>query len=292
MRTLDFLLPVACVAGIGCSAPVVSSAEGDAEASAPANAVVLIERTVSAGESTRAEAVARFVRMRAGTVDEEALRMVGAAIDFPAMGTCAPLLAARAPEPENGAARAVELVDLGVIGIEANGTRVSLQPRRLPDIVDLVSGVVYSSRAPAPEALPAEAAYVLRASGRADLDMPPFAATATAPSEPADLVVAGQDARLPGGLALSADEPAELSWGAGSVDDVVYVDLTQSSAQGPKNVRCLFDDTGRAVIAQTSFSEGDGTMAIHRLHRESFQARGIEAGEIRFDFARVVSFRR
>jgi hypothetical protein len=292
MRTLDFALPVVLVAGIGCSAPVVTSAEADAEASSTTAAVVLIERTVSPGESARAEAVARFVRMHGGAVDDEVLRMVGAAIDFPAMGTCAPLLAARAPEPENGALQAVELVDLGTIAVEANGAKVSLQARRLPDIVDLVSGVVYSSRAPAPEALPADTAYVLRASGRPDLDVVPFAASAIAPSEPGELVVAGQDARTPGGLVLAPDMPADLSWGAGSLEDVIYVDVAQSSASGARNVRCLFDDTGRAVIAATSFTEGDGTMTIHRLHRESFQARGIDTGEIRFDFARVVSFRR
>jgi len=292
MRALDYTLPLLCIAGLGCSAPVVTSAEADAEASAQPTAVVLIERTVSAGESARAEAVARFVRLRGGTVDDEALRMVGAAIDFPAMGTCAQLGVARAREPETGAARTVELVNLGAITVEANGARLYLQPRRLPDIVDLVSGVVYSTRAPAPEALPAETSYVLRASGRPDLDLAPFAAVATAPSEPSDLLVAGQDARTPGGLVIAPEAPTELSWGAGGPEDVIYVDVTQSAATGPRNVRCLFDDAGRAIIGAASFTEGDGTMTVHRLHRESFQARGIDAGEIRFDFARVVTFRR
>ncbi len=295
MRVLEFALPLLCVAGFGCSAPVVTSAEADAEASSTTAAVVLVERTVSAGESARAEAVARFVRMRGGPIDEEALRMVGAALDFPPMGTCAAqhdVYAPRAPEQDNRGVQSVELVDLGAIAIEANGARVSLQARRLPDIVDLVSGVVYSSRASAPEALPPEMAYALRANGRPDLDVAPFAAFATAPSEPAELVVAGQDARTPGGLVLSPDTTTELSWAAGSADDVVYVDVNQSSSAGPRNVRCLFDDAGRAVIAASSLSDGDGTMTVHRLHRESFLARAIDAGEIRFDFARVVSFRR
>jgi len=292
MRAHDYALPLLCVAGLGCSAPVVTSAEADAEASAQATAVVLIERTVSAGDNARAEAVARFLRIHGGAVDEEALRMVGAAIDFPAMGTCASLGAARAPVPATGATRTVELVNLGAITVEANGARVQMQPRRLPDIVDLVSGVVYSTRAPAAEALPADTSYILRASGRPDLDVPPFAAVATAPNEPVDLVVAGQDARRPGGLTLAPDGPTEISWGAGGPDDVVYVDVTQSAATGLRNTRCLFDDAGRAVIAASAFTEGDGTMTVHRLHREAFQARGIDTGEIRFDFARVVSFRR
>ena len=36
----------------------------------------------------------------------------------------------------------------------------------------------------------------------------------------------------------------------------------------------------------------EGTLAVHRLHREAFHARGVEPGEVRFDFARVVAFAR
>jgi hypothetical protein len=230
--------------------------------------------------------------MRGGPVDDEALRMVGAAIDFPPVGTCASMVATRASASENGATREVELVNLGAITVEANGARLYLQPRRLPDIVDLVSGVVYSSRAPDHEALPAEAPYVLRASGRPDVDMSPFSVTATAPGDLGALVVSGQDARAPGGVALAPGAQADLSWAAGDPDDLVYVDVTEPTTPGPRNVRCLFDDAGRAVIGATVLGDGDGTMVIHRLHREAFSARGLDAGEIRFDFARVVSFRR
>jgi hypothetical protein len=33
-----------------------------------------------------------------------------------------------------------------------------------------------------------------------------------------------------------------------------------------------------------------GTIAVHRLHHEAFRAHGVDPGEVRFDFARVVSF--
>jgi hypothetical protein len=299
-----------CAVGIGCSAPVGAAAavEGSIEASPSSTAVVLIERTVSSGESARAEAVARFLRMRGGPVDDEALRMVGAATDFPAVGACAPLSPAKAPE---SVARAVELVDVGSVSIEVNGVALSMPPRRLPDILDLVSGVVYSTRAPEPEALPSGATYVLRASGHAsangDQDLPPFVVSAVAPialgassmlvtSGDTDLLlVGGQDVKTPGGIVLSSDAPVELAWEAGSPEDVVYVDVTQalaSTTPATRSVRCMFGDVGRAVLTPTALAEGEGTLAIHRLHRESFQARGIDAGEIRFDFARVVSFRR
>jgi hypothetical protein len=194
--------------------------------------------------------------------------------------------------PESGPARAVLLVDVGTIGLEANGMRTALQARRLPDIVDLVSGVVYSTRAADPEAFPEGAAYVLRAAGRPEFDLVPFTVSATAPREPEDLRIADQDARDAGGLVLPADSAASLAWRAGNRDDVVYVDVSPSGQPGTNNVRCLFEDIGHAVIGATALTSDDGTLTVHRLHRETFQAAGIDAGEIRFDFARTVSFRR
>jgi hypothetical protein len=290
MRLPFLAFSLLCVAGIGCSAPLASSAEPDAEMSSSSAAVVLVERTVSVDDNARAEAVARFVRMRSGAVDDDALLMVGAAIEFPALGTCAPLAAAR--PAESGPARAVQLVDVGTIGLEANGLRTSLQARRLPDIVDLVSGVVYSTRAPDPDTFPSDTAYVLRATGRPELDLAPFTVFATAPREPDELRVAGQDPHAPGGLVLPSDTATSLTWTAGNREDVVYVDVTQSAASGPSSVRCLFEDAGHAVIAATAMTNDDGTLTVHRLHRETFQTAGIDAGEIRFDFARTVSFRR
>jgi hypothetical protein len=300
-----------CALGVGCSAPVgAATSPGTAEASpeavsASSSAVVLIERTVSSGESARAEAVARFLRMRSGAVDDDALRMVGAAIDFPTVGACAPLSAAKAPEDSAARVepRAVELVDVGFVSVEVNGVGLSLPPRRLPDIVDLVSGVVYSTRASDPEALPSDATYVVRASGHfglgGDSDLGPFVASAIAPvalGETEALLVGGQDVKAPGGVALTSDAPVELAWRGGNPEDVVYVDVTalpQTAATSipTRGVRCMFSDAGRAVLSPAAFADGDtGTLSIHRLHREAFQARGIDTGEIRFDFARVVAW--
>jgi hypothetical protein len=301
MRVNLLTLPLLCSASasLACSAPVSATSEGPTEASSsgsPSTAVVLIERTVTGGESARAEAVARFVRMRSGLVDDEALRLVGAATDFPPSGSCA--LLSDIKVPESVGARAVELVDVGTISVEANGgSSLSLLPRRLPDIVDLVSGVVYSTRASDPDSLPSDAAYVLRAGGRLGLsaggdEFVPFVATAKAPAELGDLRIAGQDAKTQGGLALSSDAPVDVVWGVGSPDDTIYIDVAEGASSGVHSVRCTFGDVGHAVLSPATLADGDGTLAIHRLHREAFQARGIDSGEIRFDFARVVAFRR
>jgi hypothetical protein len=325
MRVLRSRLPsflassALCAVGIGCSAPVgAAGAASASEGSEPSSAaVVLIERTAPSSEGARAEhveIVARFLRMRSGPVDDDALRMVGANVDFPAVGECSTVnKASNGREPESGSARAVELVDMGTVAIEANGVAVSLPARRLPDILDLVSGVVYSTRVTDPETLPSDATYVLRASGPvstgADTDFQALAVSAAAPlalGENDTLAVGGQDVKSSGGIALSTDTPVDVSWGAGNPEDLVYVDVTQSpgaplapAASTPRTVRCVFADVGHATLPVAALTpiaavpDGDGPfqgiLAIHRLHRESFQARGIDTGEIRFDFARVVT---
>jgi hypothetical protein len=285
MRKTYVVLLALAVPMFGCSATVAGSPEADAEATSPSTAVVVVERTVGPDDGARVAAVARFVRMRAGAVDEYALRMVGASVELPALGECAASQSNEASAP----ARAVELLDIGAVFLEVAGARASLQPRRLPDIVDLVSGVVYSTRVSDADALPSRGAYVLRAAGNAELA--PFVVTATAPGETAELRVAGQDARSPSGVLLDGATSTELTWDAGNADDLVYVDVSRAPSQA-QSVRCLFGDTGRAALASSLFDTGDGTVTVHRLHRETFRARGIDVGEIRFDFARTVAYSR
>jgi hypothetical protein len=268
----------------GCTTSVEPAAgEPAAEVSTTATAVVVVEgSTTSDGTSARTEAVARFVRARSGAVDDEALRMVGAAVDFPAMQSCGAISSTRA-----SASRALSLLDVGGVTLFAGDGVAALQPRQLPDVADLVSGVVYSARA---EALPSKSDYLLRVDGAPGSDVPAFAVSATSPGEPDDVRIGGDDGRA-GAAWVALGGPTELTWEPGNGDDVIYVDLAATAAA--PSTRCLFDDVGRATLPATAFGAiADGTVAVHRLHRESFRAHGVDPGEVRFDFARVVSFAR
>src|SRR5439155_6387963 len=130
--------------------------------------------------------------------------------------------------------------------------------------------------------------------GSPELDVMPFAVSATAPGEPSELRIAGQDARAVAGVAIGASGPVELTWEAGAPEDSLYVDVAGgAAAPALPTVRCLFADSGRANIPAAAFSGIDeGALTVHRLHRESFRARGVDPGEVRFDFARVVAISR
>ncbi len=300
-------LTVACSANLAAATDTV-----DADSNAT-SAVVVVERTVGVGDA-RASAVARFVRMRAGAVDEDALRLVGATVDFPALGTCVTGVAGAKAPGASGATtvgsgpsaspnpRAVELLDVGAMSLEANGLRTNLQARQIPDVVDLLSGVVYATPAADADALPARSVYVLRAAGSLELDVAPFAVSASAPDEPMNVRISGQDAGPDNGgvvqvpSALANDAPIDVSWEAGSSDDFVYFDVSGEPGvklEAQASARCLFLDVGQAALTTAAFGDTtSGTITIHRLHREPFRVKGVDSGEVRFDFARVVAFSR
>ena len=341
--------PLFACAQVACSAPVVVPGGGSssdplvlragAEGTSTA-ALVVLERTVTArgvaagsnaadsDGTAHASAVARFIKMRVGSVDDQALRMVGATLDLPALGTCAPA-GSSATDSMSGdaelssdfdAPRAVELLDVGALSIEAleaNGAQTTLEARSLPDIVDLVTGVLYSARSSAPDTdgLPSRGSYLLRAAGSsvtadAEHSVPSFTVAATAPGEPSELRIGGQDARDEAGVTLDAGAAVDLRWSAsdltGVSDDVVYVELISApvtsgvtsglTSGGPTSkraatVRCLFADRGSAAIPASAFRVADqespatqagatgkemtrGTIVVHRIHRETFQVAG------------------
>jgi len=241
------------LAATGCSAVVAgSSSEGDAQ-SASVTGVVVVEKTAT-DDAARGEVSARFVRVR-GAADDDALRLVGAALDLPAVGECS---SAGLPA---ATARAVELLDVGSVSIESAGQKTNLVGRQVPDVVDLVSGTVYSARVDARDAVQ----VLVGGSG----DVPAFSLRAEAPDAPSDVRVAP----LAGGF--------DVSWAAGA--DAIYMDVGGS--------RCAFTDDGRAFVPAGVVGDA-ATISLHRVRREKLSIPGLDGGELRFDFARAVALAR
>jgi len=267
-------------AALGCAGAVSGATEGvDAEAVTTTSAVVAVERTADSTEGSRAEASARFIRVVAPASTDEALRAIGASLDLPASGSCASITSlAGAPATT---APVVELLDVGGITLEADGVETRLAARQLPDVTDVVSGVVYA-RATDPSLLPTSTRYVIHVAGGQGLE--PFVLTAAAPGDPGDVHVAGED--VPGTLVASG-ATVDLSWPVATelADDVVYVDVR------PNGVRCVLDGAspGHGSVS-TLFLDDAGTLVLHRLRRQALSARGIDSGEVRFDFARTIAY--
>jgi hypothetical protein len=269
----------------GCTGAVSDpAAPVDAEPSTT-SAVVIVDRTIDPSGGPRAEASARFVRVSAPSSIRDALRAIGATVDLPAPGTCVSL-AVLAGGAATGAAAAprVELVDVGAVSLEVSGRETHLVPRQLPDVTDVVTGVVYARGAEA-ALFPAASRYVVHVNGGPEVD--PFEVSATAPADPADVRIAGED---PTGLTVPAGTPVEVDWAPGASDDSLFVDMQ------PAAVRCTLDSgqhstppLARATLPASLVDEA-GTLVVHRMHREALVARGLEGGELRFDFSRSVAY--
>lgn len=283
MRLSLVALIVTAPAALGCTGAVAGADGVDAEPASRTNAVVAVERTSDPVDGVQAQASARFLRVSATTSTDEALSAVGAGLELPAVGTCAAVgTLDQTPTSAAGSAPTVELVNVGTVSLEAAGGQTVLWPRQLPDVTDVVSGVVYARAAADPSAFPPSTRYLVRVGGDG---LAPLEMVAWAPGPADDIRVAGEDA----GQVLASSAAIDLSWTTSSGgDDLVYVDVS------PHDVRCVFGDTGSASLS-TVFLDEQGALVVHRLHREwtsGWATQGIENAEVRFDFARRVGYTR
>jgi hypothetical protein len=268
-----------------CTATVSGSdVAGDAERTTT-SAIVVVERTADPAGGAHVGASARFVRVASASSANEAMRAIGATFDLPMRGSCAPLASLGGSVALDDPAPFVELIDVGSVSLEVNGSETRLVPRQLPDVTDIVSGVVYA-RAPDPAALPSDSRYVVHVGGGSFL--PSFDASAMAPAAPSDIRVAGEDAS---GAVLTGEGPVQLSWIADAVTDNIYVDVQ------PGGIRCVLKDERGDLdplhgSVPASVFDDAGLLVIHRLHREALHATGLDGGELRFDFARTLAYRR
>lgn len=272
MRSL--LLAALSLAAVGCSLPGATDAPDAAEqTSSTATAVVVVERTSGPGEAVRGDTlIARFVRVSQGAVDDQVLRMAGASWNLPAVGTCSASVDAVSAASDTQS-REVQLLDVGQLTLEDSATKTSLLPRTMFDPTGTLSGVVYSSHSDS--AFTAASRLQLRTTGGVDLPEG-FSVDVGAPSDVTDVEATPTASGL------------DITWASvEDAQDLIYVDILSST--GHLVSRCTTTDTGRF---STPNSTDEGQVVVHRLHRESFKTKGIEPGEVRFDVARVVTFKR
>ncbi len=287
IRFAGATISVAALAS-ACSGNVVTASDASTTST---QALLSVERSATAGDAPsalRAHASAYFLRLQAGADRTLAARLVGAADVLPAVGQCqpAPILSDQGmPLASLGP---IDLVDVGEVSLEAAQTRATLAARAFPDVIDLVSGVVYTTRDLMADPLPGAGAYTFHVSGSAAV--PPMALTGQAPAPLEHLYVGGYALR---GESLSLPrEDLALTWEPSQGADFVYVELA-SAEDGPlERVRCTFTNEGRAVIPAASLPRASAqTVAIHLVHHQDVVAAGLDRGEVRFDLATTGSVR-
>jgi hypothetical protein len=265
-----------------CSGNVVTASDASTSST---QALLSVERTVTAADgpsAVRSHASAYFLRLQAGADRAMAARLVGAADVLPSMGQCQPVQMLGDQGMPLASLDPVDLIDVGEVAIEAAETRATLAARAFPDVVDLVSGVVYTTRDLLGAPLPGEGSYTFRVSG--SYALPPMVLEGHAPGPLDHLYVAGYALRADP-IAVTREDLA-VTWQPPAGGDLVYIELA-SAEDGPlERVRCTFPNDGHAVIGASALPKAASqTISIHLIHREDVAAPGLDRGEIRFDLA-------
>lgn len=288
LRSLGVLLaPCALLGSLGCTATVVE-ASADNGPGSTTQALILIERSERDGKAAQTNISAKFLRVPV-TADSDAVeRVIGSALDLPAVGECLMVGDSEIAPGDPSAVGSIELFDVGDVTIRTSASSFPLAARAFPDVGDRVSGVFYTSPDAASE-LPASGKYVLEGSGSQPVDR--FAIESDAPPAPAEVTLAGQ--ALADGIALEAGQAIEVGWrasaalGEASKDDVAYVEIV---AENGVAARCAFDDRGHGVLPASLFQSADfgrlplgATLAVHRVRQGTFRVPGLDSGEVRFD---------
>jgi hypothetical protein len=280
----------------GCSGDVMPAVEASATTTL---GYVAFDRTQPAGQIEQADAAeagtpsaartsasAFFLRLSVAADERVASRLVGAGLTLPEPGTCVKVEPSRDEGLKLASLGPVDLVDVGEVSVESGQAQTTLAARAFPDLMDLISGVVYASRAgtslPAPES-----AYRVRVSGSASL--PALLLAASTPAPVTDLGVGGTPADgtpivLPRGDLLLTWQPMGT--------DPMYLELSSSDTGSVERVRCAFGDEGHALVKKDDLPRGDTqSLSIHRLRREPLGPLGLDGGEIRFDEAVTTNLR-
>ncbi len=286
MRLLAAFTLLAMAAG--CSATVVDDA-ADEPADASIHGVVVVERTVvlaTAPPFARSDVYARFLRVSGGLDAATASEVVGAAaVDAGAPLGCSARDALASPVAVGDGA--IELLDVGDMVlhvVDGDTTRsVPLAARAFPDVGELVSGVVYTSRDDS-AALPAGGSYIIETSGSAWMDG--FAIQVDAPGELVGLRLAGLLADEDD-LVVDAGEPLAIAWEAGAVDDRIVVDVSPVD-DGAAAFRCVFEDRGKGTVPTSFMAFAAGSeldVIVHRVRETSIKLPGVDEAVVDFDYA-------
>jgi hypothetical protein len=274
---------ISAAAGLsGCSGTVVSASDASTSTT---QALLSVDRSALAGDPTgaaRAHASAYFLRLQATADPALAARLVGATNVLPAVGQCEAVGVLSDQAMPLATLGPVDLVDVGEVALEASSVRATFAARAFPDVADLVSGVVYTTRDLVADPLPDHGTYRFRIAG--SNTVPAMTLEAHAPGPATNLFVGG----FPLGHELLPLNRGDLPirWQPAPNTDLVYVELA-SMEDGPlERVRCTFANDGQGVISASALPRAaTQSISIHLVRREGVAVPGLDGGWIRFDLA-------
>lgn len=246
---------------VGCAAPV--GPEPDAGSTQKLSVVeVRTWHSPADGALARFDAAARFVSVREPGLPSDALDLLG--LEWPTIpaGTCTQLDAdatARPAAPFRVDLRDLSPVTLRVEGDDGSAFPLALEPRAFPDVVGLVSGVVFVGPSELPSAAlsPRTVSLVVGSSPLPGFELPDVPA-------PVQLVDATPSESAPGSFVVESSG-LDLVTPAPKGDDRVAIEIVRS---GVVRARCSVDPSGKLRLTSSVLGgAGEATLVVRAQRR-------------------------
>ncbi|MBL8604515.1 MAG: hypothetical protein JNK72_21490 [Myxococcales bacterium] len=274
--------------GYDPSAPDGGEDVGQAAASARVSGVLFVEQGEGGREGAAVGVGARFVRV-SGLRDEALPDLVGTPM-WP-LPRVAPGAAVRCVE-RGVDARAVErgaevrLLDVGPIDLVAGERALRMNPRRFPDLWNVVSGVLYGVDSALPMGV-----WRFTSPGNPAVGVGAFDVSGASPEPLAAVTL--NDLPLQGGAEATVQLPRRgglaLRWQRSPRAE--EGDLVTVAFEGAGQMVCAARDEGALDLdaatldrARELLREG-GAVSVHRLRARPFVAPGVDTATLVFDLA-------
>lgn len=247
---------------------------------ARSSAMLFVERQVADGAGSTAHVGARFVQFSG--LSPEALPDLLGTPHLPGTTVGCFEREDTAVDTADGRAEA-RLLDVGPIDVRAGDTTLRLEPRRFPDLWNVVSGVIYATDGD----LPADV-WRFTAPGNVQSRVGAFDVEARAPEELSGITVADQHL-TPGGSVVVPRRSFFVRWVRGDRDDGVV--LTFEGTGNARTITCTARDEGwmnvDSVWAEriAELARSGATLTVHRVRARPFNVPSMEEAYVVFDLS-------
>ena len=270
-----WLVSLFAAIGVGCTGagPEVAL---DADIAAHSEGIVFVER-VSDGSGARVHVGGRFFRSQ-GVRVESLPELVGAPPSAAVTGCTERASMGEGADPTQAE---VQLLDVGAIDARAEALVARMAPHRLPDLWNVVSGVVYGLDGDLPAG-----AWQFTGAGDPVTQRGAFDVSGAPPDPIANLRLGDDALPLPSGQAVVLPRRGGLSlrWARGASSDRVAVVF-----EGAGTLSCgarddgTFDLDGHQGDRVRELLRQGGTISVHRLRVIPFAMAGISRASLVFD---------
>lgn len=265
---------VAVAGALGCTG-AGPDATLDADVATRTEGVVFVERVSEAG-GTRVHVGGRFFRSQ-GVSADSLPELVGAPPGGASVG-CAERGAVA--EALDSAHAEVQLLDVGAIEARSDTFSARMSPHRLPDLWNVVSGVVYGLDGDLPLG-----AWQFSAAGDPATSRGAFDVSGAPPEAIADLRIGEAEVSSPGSVvSLARRGGLAVRWSRGAPADRVAVVFEGAGTMscGARDDGSFDLDPAAADRVRELLRQG-GTVAVHRLRTVPFAVSGIDRASLVFD---------